>query len=73
MGTWTTSELDAIGAADELRIAALRADGTLRDPVTIWVVRIGGDLYARSFRGTASPWYRSTALWICSAPASLVR
>jgi hypothetical protein len=58
MGTWTSDELDAIGAADELRIAARRADGTLRNPVTIWVVRVGGDLYVRSYKGTASPWYR---------------
>jgi hypothetical protein len=58
MGTWTTDELDAIGGADELRIAAQRADGTLRDPVTIWVVRVGGDLYVRSYRGTGSSWFR---------------
>jgi hypothetical protein len=58
MGAWTTDELDAIGAADELRIAAQRTDGTLRSPVTIWVVRVGDDLYVRSFKGTGSPWYR---------------
>jgi hypothetical protein len=59
MGTWTSDELEAVGAADELRIAALRPDGTLRNPVTIWVVRVGGDLYVRSYKGTASPWYRA--------------
>jgi hypothetical protein len=58
MAGWTTNELDAIGAADELRIAALRPDGTLRNPVTIWVVRVGDDIYVRSYKGTDSPWYR---------------
>jgi hypothetical protein len=56
--TWTSEELDAIGGADELRIAAQRADGTLRSPVTIWVVRVGDDLYVRAYKGTDSPWYR---------------
>jgi hypothetical protein len=58
VATWTAEELAAIGAADELRIAARRADGTLRDPVTIWVVRVGDDLYVRAYKGTGSPWYR---------------
>ena len=38
MTTWTSDELTKIGAAEELRIASLRSDGTLRNPVTIWVV-----------------------------------
>ncbi|HEY0936471.1 MAG TPA: DUF2255 family protein [Trebonia sp.] len=59
MTTWTSGELGAIGGADELRIAARRPDGTLRDPVTIWVVRAGDDLYVRAFKGTESPWYRA--------------
>jgi len=58
MGRWTADELDTIGGTDELRIAPLRADGTLRRPVTIWVVRVGDDLYVRSYRGTGSSWYR---------------
>jgi hypothetical protein len=58
MAGWTADELDAIGGADELRIAALRRDGTLRNLVTIWVVRVDDDLYVRSFKATASPWYR---------------
>jgi hypothetical protein len=32
---WTSEELDRIGAAQELEVAARRADGTLRQPVTI--------------------------------------
>ncbi len=48
MAKWTSDELDKIGAADELELAPLRRNGTLRNPVTIWVVRLGDDLYVRS-------------------------
>ncbi|MEV0416474.1 DUF2255 family protein [Streptomyces sp. NPDC050448] len=37
-----------------------RSNGTLRDPVTIWVVRSGDRLYVRSIKGTGGPWYRGT-------------
>ena len=60
MTTWTTDELAAIAAADELEIAPLRPDGTQHAPVTIWVVRDGDDLYVRSYRGRDSGWFRST-------------
>ena len=58
MTTWTNDELVAIGDADELRIAALQPDGTLRNPVTIWVVRQDNELYVRSFKGAGALWYR---------------
>ncbi len=58
MATWTTNELDRIGAAEELQLASLRKDGTLRNPVTIWVVRVGDDLYVRAYKGRTSPWFR---------------
>jgi hypothetical protein len=48
MTTWKSDELNKIGSADELQIASLRRDGTLRSPVTIWVVRLGDDLYVRA-------------------------
>ena len=60
MTTWTDDELDQIGDADELRIAALRPDGTLRNPVTIWVVREDNELYVRSYKGAGALWYRGT-------------
>lgn len=59
MTTWTSDELDKIGTADELEIAPLRRDGTLRTPVTIWVVRVGDDLYIRSYRGRDGSWFRA--------------
>ena len=57
---WRTDELDTIDAADELEIASLRRDGTLRNPTTIWVVRLGDDLYVRSVDGRSSGWFRGT-------------
>lgn len=58
MATWTSEELNKITAAEELQIASLRRDGTLRRPVTIWVVRAGDDLYVRSVNGRTSAWFR---------------
>ena len=58
MTTWTSDELNQIGKAEELEIASLRADGTLRNPVIIWVVRLGDDLYVRSVNGRNSAWFR---------------
>jgi hypothetical protein len=59
MSDWSPDELDKVGAADELQIAASRLDGTLRPFTTIWVVRVGDDLYVRSYRGRGSRWFRS--------------
>src|SRR5947209_10782602 len=58
MSAWTSDELDRIGRAEELEIASVRRDGTLRQPVTIWVVRHGDDLYVRSVNGRTSSWFR---------------
>ena len=58
MTTWTSDELKKIETAEELKIASLRRDGTLRKPVIIWVVRVGDDLYVRSVNGRASGWFR---------------
>jgi hypothetical protein len=60
MTNWNGTELAKIGAAEELDLRSERADGTLRDPVTMWVVRAGDQLYVRSVKGTAGPWYRGT-------------
>ena len=59
MSAWTRDELDQIGTADELELTTLRSDGTPRKPVTIWVVRIGDDLFIRSWRGQSAAWFRS--------------
>jgi hypothetical protein len=59
MSVWTSDELNKIGAAEELQIAPLRRDGTLRNPVMIWVVRVGDELYVRSYRGRGGAWFRA--------------
>ena len=58
MSTWTSDELSKIGAAEELDLASVRRDGTLRKPVTMWVVRRDDDLYVRSVNGRTSSWFR---------------
>jgi hypothetical protein len=58
MSAWKSEELKKIGAADELQIASVRRDGTLSNAVTIWVVRIGDDLYVRSYKGRGGVWFR---------------
>jgi hypothetical protein len=58
MSPWTSEELDAIGAAEELQLSSVRSDGTLRNPVTMWVVRHDDRLYVRSVYGRGSSWFR---------------
>src|SRR2546426_641984 len=57
--TWTRDELAIIGATREVDIAPRRADGTLGRSTTVWVVRVGDDLYVRSYRGRGGTWYRA--------------
>jgi hypothetical protein len=58
MSTWTPAELDAIASAEELLIQSRRPDGTLRNPVIIWVVRVDDALYVRAVGGPTSPWFK---------------
>jgi hypothetical protein len=58
MSAWTADELTRMGRAEEVEIAPVRRDGTLRKPVTVWVVRHGDDLYVRSVRGRDGAWFR---------------
>jgi len=60
MMAWTNEEINRIGAAEELQIAGLKADGSLCKPVTVWVVRVDDDLFVRSYRGRGAAWYRGT-------------
>jgi hypothetical protein len=57
--SWTAEELDRIGGAEELEIAPRRRDGLLHRPLPIWVVRVGDDLFIRSWRGADGGWYRA--------------
>jgi hypothetical protein len=53
---WSAVELERIGTAEELHIAASRPDGTLRREVPVWVVRVSGQVYVRT-------WYRRDSGW----------
>lgn len=57
MAGWSTDELSRIGDAEEIAISVHRPDGTLRPPVTIWVVRVGDEIYVRSFKGHDGGWF----------------
>lgn len=60
MTTWTNDELNRFGTSEEVQLASLRGDGTLRKPVTIWIVRVGDELYVRSVKGRDGTWFRWT-------------
>lgn len=60
MTTWTSAELDKVGAAEELEMKSLRRDGTLRKRVVIWVVRVADGLYIRAYKGRTGPWFLGT-------------
>jgi hypothetical protein len=59
MSTWSSHDLDRIGGADELQIAPRHRDGSAERFTPIWVVRVGDDLYVRSWRGKRGAWYRN--------------
>ncbi len=58
MTQWTSDQLNKIGRAEEVQVASVRRDGTLRKPVTVWVVHHGDDLYLRSVNGRSAHWFR---------------
>lgn len=60
MTGWTGDELNRVGQAEELEIAGLNPDNTLRQPTTIWVVRVEDDLYVRPVNGRSGAWFRGT-------------
>jgi len=60
---WSAAELESIAAAEELRIAVRRKDGSLRPAVPIWVVVAAGGVYVRT-------WYRRDSGWFGRVLAS---
>jgi len=58
--TWSRQDLNQFERADEIGIAPLRPDGSLGKPVTIWMVRLGDELYLRSAYGPRAGWFRAT-------------
>ena len=62
MTAWTDTDLAHFGDAQEVRIAGMRHDGSLRSPVVVWVVRLGEELYTRSVNGADAAWCRGAHL-----------
>jgi hypothetical protein len=60
MKQWASEDLEKIGTSEEIQLSSLRQDGTLRRPVTIWVVRLGNGLYVRAVNGRKGTWFRGT-------------
>jgi len=60
MPEWTESELSKIGDAEELQFASMRGDGTLRNRVIIWMVRVNDAIYIRPVNGREG-WFRGVA------------
>ena len=59
MTQWTRDDLERYSTPDELHISSRRDDGSFSRPVTIWMVAVGDDLYARSVHGSDVPWYQA--------------
>ena len=60
MANWKTDELARIGGAEEVEIEVRGPDDDLRPPVTVWLVRMGDDLYVRSaVKGRNAAWFRA--------------
>ena len=55
---WASPELADIDHADEIGVSTRRADGTLRTPRIVWVVRHEESFYVRSVNGPDAAWYR---------------
>jgi hypothetical protein len=56
---WSPGELGHIDRAPELQIASRRPGGSIRPFVTVWMVRVGTDVYVRSGAG-----YGGVSTWL---------
>jgi hypothetical protein len=59
MTAWNPEDLARIADSEELIVATTGADGGLREPVPVWVVRDGDELYVRSYKGAGGAWFRA--------------
>jgi hypothetical protein len=56
--SWDSRELEQVGKATELKLAARRPDDSLSRFTIMWVARVGDSLYVRSAYGPDSAWFR---------------
>ena len=57
---WSQDDLDLLGRTGEVEVSSVRTDGSWSRPRTVWIVRVGDELYVRSVNGPDAAWYRST-------------
>ena len=60
MSAWSQDDLGRLGAAAEVEVSSVRRDGSLSRARTVWIVRVGDQLYLRSVNGPDGAWYRLT-------------
>ena len=60
--TWSEQELQTIGTEHDVVLASRRSDGSPGRGTTIWIVRLGDDVFVRSAHGRGNKWFaRATA------------
>ena len=60
MSAWSQDDLGRLGGASEVEVSSVRRDGSLSRARTVWIVRVGDQLYLRSVNGPDAAWYRFT-------------
>lgn len=60
MSAWSQDDLDRLGGAGEVEVSSVRRDGMLSRARTVWIVRVGDQLYLRSVNGPDGAWYHLT-------------
>ena len=60
MSRWSQEDLDRLGGAEEVEVSSVRRDGSMSRTRTVWIVRVGDQLYLRSVTGPDGAWYRLT-------------
>ena len=60
MTSWSQDDLDRLGGVGEVEVSSVRRDGSLSRARTVWIVRVGDQLYLRSVNGPDGAWYLLT-------------
>ena len=60
MSAWSQDDLGRLGGAGVVEVSSVRRDGSLSRARTVWIVRVGDQLYLRSVNGPDAAWYRLT-------------
>jgi len=60
MTSWSQDDLGRLGGVGEVEVSSVRRDGSLSRARTVWIARVGDQLYVRSVNGPDAAWYRLT-------------